>query len=74
MNSAWSREVAHILGSGFKFLQTSGLSFFPNNRQRNCLSRWMHGIPASLPFGIPGMKEDIEGAIQQAPHFSRQSI
>jgi hypothetical protein len=29
-------------------------------------------MPAGLPFGIPGMGELIEGAMQQAPHLARQ--
>lgn len=28
----------------------------------------MHLTPAGLPLGIPGMGDDIEGAMQQAPH------
>jgi hypothetical protein len=27
----------------------------------------MHGIPAGLPLGIPGITDDKDGAIQQAP-------
>jgi hypothetical protein len=34
----------------------------------------MQGTPAGFPFGIPGMGEEMEGAIQQAPHFSRHFI
>lgn len=34
----------------------------------------MHRTPAGLPFGIPGIEEDMLGAIQQAPHPSRQFI
>ncbi|EQL87215.1 hypothetical protein D052_3683 [Vibrio parahaemolyticus 10290] len=30
--------------------------------------------PAGLPLGIPGIGEEILGAIQQAPHPNRQSI
>ena len=31
----------------------------------------MHRIPAGLPSGIPGMGEDIDGAMQHAPQFGR---
>jgi hypothetical protein len=34
----------------------------------------MHLTPAGFPFGIPGILEDMEGAIQQAPHPSLHSI
>ena len=34
----------------------------------------MQGTPAGFPAGIPGMGEDMDGAIQQAPHFSLQII
>jgi hypothetical protein len=31
----------------------------------------MQGTPEGFPSGIPGMGDDIEGAMQQAPQFSR---
>lgn len=31
----------------------------------------MHRSPAFFPLGIPGMGDDMEGAMQQAPQFSR---
>jgi hypothetical protein len=34
----------------------------------------MHLTPAGFPLGMPGIGEEIEGAIQQAPQFGRQSI
>ena len=34
----------------------------------------MQRTPAGLPLGIPGMGEEIEGAMQQAPQPTRQSI
>ena len=34
----------------------------------------MHLILAGLPSGIPGIGDEIEGAIQQAPQFGRHSI
>jgi len=33
----------------------------------------MHFTPAGLPSGIPGMGDDIEIAIQQAPQYGRHS-
>jgi len=34
----------------------------------------MHLTPACFPSGIPGIGEEIESAIQQAPHFERHFI
>lgn len=34
----------------------------------------MQGTPAGFPSGIPGMGEEMEGAMQHAPQYSRQSI
>ncbi len=34
----------------------------------------MHFTPAGFPSGIPGIGEDIEGIIQQAPHASLHFI
>jgi len=31
----------------------------------------MHLTPAGLPPGIPGIGEEIDGAMQQAPHRGR---
>jgi len=33
------------------------------------LVRWIHLVPDGFPSGIPGIGEEIEGAIQQAPQF-----
>ena len=33
----------------------------------------MQGIPAALPFGMPGMGEEMEGAMQQAAQPGRHS-
>jgi len=34
----------------------------------------MHGVLAGLPFGMPGIGEEIEGAVQQAPQSGRHCI
>ena len=36
-------------------------------------AKFIHGTPAGLPWGIPGMGLFMEGAIQQAPQFFRQA-
>jgi hypothetical protein len=33
----------------------------------------MQRTPAGLPFGMPGIGEEIDGAMQQAPHPGRQA-
>lgn len=30
--------------------------------------RWTHRTPAGLPRGIPGIGDEMDGAMQQAPH------
>ena len=37
-------------------------------------ARWIQGVRAGLPFGMPGMGDEMEGAMQQAPQFGRQFI
>ncbi len=34
----------------------------------------MHLTPAGFPFGMPGIAELIDGAMQHAPQFERQII
>jgi len=34
----------------------------------------MHLTPEGLPSGMPGMGDDIDSAMQQAPQFIRHSI
>jgi len=34
----------------------------------------MHLSPTALPPGIPGIGDDIESAMQQAPQFERHSM
>jgi hypothetical protein len=34
----------------------------------------MQRVPVGLPLGIPGMGDDIEGAMQHAPQPALQSI
>jgi hypothetical protein len=42
--------------------------------QRKSAKSCTQRTPAGLPNGMPGIGDDIEGAIQQAPHPARQSI
>ena len=41
-------------------------------RQPLCSSSCTQRTPAGLPFGMPGIGELIEGAVQQAPQPGRQ--
>ncbi|ETI61599.1 hypothetical protein D104_04325 [Marinomonas profundimaris] len=34
----------------------------------------MQGSPAAFPFGMPGIDEEMEGAVQQAPQLGRHCI
>lgn len=54
--------------------QNAGRSGWPNNRQPSASSNCTQGMPAGLPYGMPGMGEAIEGAVQQAPQPGRQSM
>ena len=68
---ASSLQEPHISGNGRKELHTFGRSGEPNILQRNSWSNWIHGTPAGLPFGIPGIADDIDGAMQHAPQPGR---
>jgi hypothetical protein len=58
-------------GEGRNEAQNAGRSGLPNSRQRICSSSCTQGTPAGLPWGMPGIGEVIEGAMQQAPQRSR---
>jgi hypothetical protein len=72
--SASALDDWHISGDGRKLAQTIGRSGRPKSAQRKSGISCTQGIPAGLPCGIPGMGEVIEGAMQHAPQFDRQSI
>jgi len=73
-SSACSRESPHISAEGLSPAQKAGRCGWPNTLQRNFSSSWAQGTPASLPRGIPGRGEVIEGAMQQAAQWGRQFI
>jgi hypothetical protein len=70
---ACSRVAPHISDDGCKFEQTAGRVWWPNSLQPDSSSSWLQRMPAGLPFGIPGIGEEIDGAIQQAPQPVRHS-
>jgi hypothetical protein len=61
----------HISSDGRKATQTAGRSGRPKSRHRwssvNCTQR----TPAGLPSGIPGIGEEMDGAMQQAAQPTR---
>lgn len=72
--SASVREDPHIELAGRRPAQKAGRSGRPKIAHRMSGSSCTHGIPAGLPCGIPGIGEVIEGAMQHAPQFERQSM
>ncbi len=71
-SKACSRLDPHISALGCRSEQTGGRRGSPNRRQRDCASSCTHRTPAGLPSGMPGIADDIDGAMQQAPQATRQ--
>ena len=71
---AASRSIPHIVGTGRKRRQTSGRSERPKIAQRKSSVSCTQGTPAGFPCGMPGIGEEIDGAMQQAPQPARHSI
>jgi len=68
-----SAEFApHICSEGCRLPQTAGRPTIPKRRQRFSSVSWMQRIPAGLPVGMPGIAEEMEGAMQQAAQPRRQ--
>lgn len=67
-------ELPHISREGFRLLHTLGLAGLPNSLHLLSSVSCMHLTPAGLPSGIPGILDEIEGAMQQAAHPSLHSI
>lgn len=61
-------------GSGCSVAQKPGRSGLPNRRQPNASSRCTQGMPAGLPWGMPGSGVTMDGAMQHAPQPGRQSM
>jgi hypothetical protein len=53
-------------------MQTAGRSGRPKRRQRFSAVSCAQRAPAGLPWGMPGIAEEIDGAMQQAPQPGRQ--
>lgn len=70
---ACPRLSPHMSTDGFRLAQTAGREACPKILQRSSSSSWRQGTPAGLPFGIPGIGEEIEGAMQQAAQPGRHA-
>jgi hypothetical protein len=70
--NASRRDPPQVSLFGAKLEQIGGLSGFPNNPHRLSSVKLTHLTPAGLPLGMPGMADEIEMAMQQAPQFIRQ--
>jgi len=66
--NACSRDSPHISSEGCKPAQQEGRSGWPKIVQRKSSARFRHGCPAGL------FNEEMEGAMQQAPHPGRHSM
>ena len=69
---ACSRLSPHMLCTGRKPIHTCGRSGLPKIRHRLSSSSCTHRTPAGLPFGMPGIGDEMDGAIQHAPQPGRQ--
>ena len=59
---------------GWSPTQTAGLSERPKSRQRLSAASWTQRTPAGLPWGMPGIAEEMDRAMQQAPQPGRQAM
>ncbi len=64
---ASSLVAPHISSLGRSSTQTRGLSGFPKSRQRSSSVSCTQRTPAGFPSGMPGMGDEMDGAMQQAP-------
>jgi hypothetical protein len=67
-----SSTAPHISTEACSCPHTAGRSGCPKILQRSCSSSCTQGTPAGLPWGIPGMGEEMDGAVQQAAQPGRQ--
>jgi hypothetical protein len=70
---ASASDDPHVATAGRKLTHTAGRSGNPNNKQRLSTDNCAHRTPAGLPSGMPGIGEEIEGAMQHAPQPTRHS-
>jgi hypothetical protein len=63
----------HIALVGVNRKQIAGRSFLPKSKHFRSTVNCTQRTPAGLPLGMPGMGEEIEGAMQQAAQLGRHS-
>jgi hypothetical protein len=68
------RDAPHISSVGRRLVHTAGRSGWPNSAHLMSGSSCTQGIPAGFPWGMPGIGDEMLGAMQQAPQFGRQSM
>ena len=56
-----------MFGCGRKLTHTAGRSGLPNSAQRKSGNNCTQRTPAGFPRGIPGMADEMDGAMQHAP-------
>jgi len=61
-----------MAASGRRPEQTAGRSGRPKMAQRLSSVSCTQRTPAGLPWGMPGIGEEIDGAVQHAPQPARQ--
>src|ERR1700712_6037459 len=61
-------------GSAVNLLHTAGRSALPKIWHSMSTDSCTQRCPAGLPSGIPGIGEEMEGAMQQAPQPGRHSM
>jgi len=73
---ACSRESPHISADGLSELHTAGRSGWPKIAHAlsavSCTQRTPAGLLMPSTRGMPGMGDEMEGAMQQAPQPGRQ--
>ena len=69
---AISRPSPHISADACNPEQHAGRSGRPKIAQRKSSINCTQGTPAGLPFGMPGIGLEMEGAVQHAPQLGRQ--
>jgi hypothetical protein len=71
--SASTRVSPHISPDGCRPEQHVGRRGSPKIIQRRSAPNCTQRTPAGFPLGIPGIGLEMDGAMQQAPHASRQA-
>ncbi len=74
MTIASHELLPHISVDGCRLPHTSGR--WPEEKMLQKLSSvsWMQRIPAGFPPGMPGIDDEMDGAMQQAAHPDRHSM